>query len=151
MLGATADMGGPGAEADRWDPVAFGTPAGDRVETWRTTPPKGFAQRLEEDLDGLWREAAERAAAVNGALIEAERVTVDGRPAFRRVERIPPGRSWGSGYVATLLVLLDEDTGLEVTVICPDQAGRSGPGSPPALTRARELIGRFTRTLRPTP
>lgn len=140
----------PAASADavRWAPVAYSTPNGDRVEAWRTTPPKGFAERLEDDLDGLWREVAERTAAMNGALIEAERVTVHGRRAFRRIERIPPDGYPGTEYAATLLVLLDDDIGLEITVTCSEPDGRPAPAPPAALLRARRLIETLTTALR---
>jgi hypothetical protein len=105
-------------ETARWWAVGFANRDGDVVQAWSCPLPVDFADRLEKDQEGLRREAAEQAAAGGGKLIEADRVMVDGRPAFRRIVRLPFVAFPTAVYVAGLVVPIDGDTGVEITVTC---------------------------------
>lgn len=104
--------------AARWRAVGFGNRDGDVVQAWSCPLPADFADRLEKDQEGLRREVAEQAAASGGRLIEADRVLVGGRPAFRRIVRLPFAAFPTAVYVAGLVVILDGDIGVEITVTC---------------------------------
>ncbi|HZB32411.1 MAG TPA: hypothetical protein VE465_19795 [Streptosporangiaceae bacterium] len=112
-----AEFGGVAGGAHWW-PVGFGNRDGDVVQAWACPLPADFADRLEKDEEGLRQETAEQAAAEGGRLIEANRVMVDGRPAFRRIVRLPSGAFPAAVYVAALVVPLDSDVGVEITVTC---------------------------------
>ena len=101
-----------------WWAMGFGNRDGDIVQAWSCPLPADFVDRLEKDEEGLRREAAARAAAKGGRLIEADRVIVDGRPAFRRIVRLPADAFPTAVYVAALMVPLDGDNGVEITVTC---------------------------------
>lgn len=101
-------------------PVAFGTPDGVMVEAWRSRLPAWFAARLEDDFEGLRRETADRLAASGAGLIDFQRVRVAGRPALRRIERLPEGMVPGVTYAATLIVVHGDGVGVEIAVTCRD-------------------------------
>lgn len=98
--------------------MGYASGAGDVVQEWACRLPADFTDRLEEDLDGLRREVAEQAAARRGRLIMADRVTVDGRSAFRRIVRLPADSLPVALYVAGLVVPLGGEVGVEITVTC---------------------------------
>lgn len=102
----------------RWWAMGFGNRDGDVVQAWSCALPADFAVRLEKDPEGLRQEVAELAAADGGELIEADRVTVDGRSAFRKIVRLPAGAFPAGVYVAALVVPLGGDIGVEVTITC---------------------------------
>lgn len=106
------------AGAAPWWPVGFANRDGDVVQVWSCPLPADFAARLERDQEGLRREVAEQAAAQGGKLIEAHRVMVNGRPAFRRIVGLPADALPTAVYVAALVVPIGDDVGVEITVTC---------------------------------
>jgi hypothetical protein len=75
---------------------------------------------------------AAQAAADGGKLIEADRVMVDGRPAFRRIVRLSTDTFPTAVYVAGLVVPLADNIGVEITVTCGalgELLGGRPPGS----------------------
>jgi hypothetical protein len=101
-----------------WWPVGFANRDGDVVQVWSCPLPADFVDRLERDQEGLRREVAELVAAAGGKLIEAHRVMVNGRPAFRRIVRLPGDAFPTAVYVAALVVPIGGDVGVEITVTC---------------------------------
>jgi DNA-binding XRE family transcriptional regulator len=108
----------PAGHAGSWQPIGFGNPDGDVVECWACPLPAGFVERLEGDVEALRVETAEGAASGRGVLVEANRVTVDGRPALRRIVRLPAGVISSAVYVAEQVVPVGDEVGLEITVSC---------------------------------
>jgi transcriptional regulator with XRE-family HTH domain len=51
-------------------------------------------------------------------LVEADRVMVDGRPAFRRIVRLPAGAIAAAVYVAEHVVPVGDELGVQITVSC---------------------------------
>lgn len=129
----------PDGRAGLWLPVGFGNRDGDVVESWACTLPAGFTERLVGDAEALRAEAAEQAASDQGMLVEAGRVMVDGRPAFRRIVRLPAGAIAAAVYVADLVVPVGDELGVQITVSC---GALSDLLAPPTSTgihqRARE-------------
>src|SRR3954447_2503397 len=108
----------PPAGDVHWWAMGFGNRDGDVVQAWSCALPADFAARLEKDPDGLRQEVAELAAAAGGELIEADGLMVDGRSAFRKIVRLPAGGFPTGVYVAALVVPLNGDIGVEITVTC---------------------------------
>jgi hypothetical protein len=109
----------------------------------------GFADRLEKDLGGLRRKAAEATAALGAALIDADRVAVAGRSAFRRVERLPAEDLPEVRYAATLIVILGDEFGLEVTITSSAREGTDpGDARDQALARVWRLVERIASMIR---
>ncbi|WP_329242977.1 hypothetical protein OG417_45080 [Actinoallomurus sp. NBC_01490] len=102
----------------RLQPISWRTPDGIGVDIRRTTLPPGFAARLENDFDDLYRNAAERTGDCGGVLLYFDQKQVAGRSALRRVERIADGR-----YAAVLIVVVTNDVGVVVIVECCASAG----------------------------
>ena len=134
-----------------WQPVAYGTANGDLIELWRSTPPPGFSQRLNIELEELREEAAEATAACGATLIDADRVTVAGGPALRRVERLPATLPLRVLYGASLIVVSGDKVSVEVTVTCGDS--HTSPGADracdDALARARQHLDELTPRISP--
>lgn len=119
LCGTAPDRSRPLFRSDlmRLQPVSWRTPDGIGVAIRRTTLPPGFAARLENDFDGLYRNAAERTGDCGGVLLYFEAQQVAGRSALRRVERIADGR-----YAAVLIVVVTNDVGVVVIIECCDSA-----------------------------
>jgi DNA-binding XRE family transcriptional regulator len=133
--------------------MAFGNPDGSVVECWACTLPVNFAEQLVADLDGLRRQAADQLSLSNGRLIDADKETVDGRPAFRRIVHLGVGAFPIAAYVAELVVPLSGGIGLEINVTCgalgglPHTPGRRHPEPSRGATRSTKKDG----THPPTP
>lgn len=142
----TSDLTVGGGDGSQWRPVAYGTVAGDLIELWRSTPPPGFSQRLTIGLDGLRKEAAQVTAVCGATLIDADKVTVVGWPALRRVERLPAAPPSDVRYAASLIVVLEDELGVEITVTCSDlNSPRGGEAAgDDALARARRHLDELT-------
>lgn len=85
---------------------------------WQCPLPDGFVDLLDNDIERLARDVAERAAVLHGKVIKVERVMVDGWPGLLRIVRLPGGGFPAAVYVAGVVVPVGEDEGFEVTVTC---------------------------------
>jgi hypothetical protein len=149
---AAMDQGDPmsaGKRTTHWGAVEYSTSAGDRVVARRCRLPTDFADQLDKDLDGLRQRATEETAALGAALIDADRVAVAGRSAFRRVERLPMEDLPGIRYAATLIVVLGDELGVEVTVTSSALNGtHPADARDQVLARVWKLIEKITSMIR---
>jgi hypothetical protein len=125
-----------GGDLAQLKPVRWRTPDGIGVEIRRSTIPPGFAARLEGDFDRLYQDAAERTGDCGGVLLYFRRQKIAGRPALRRIERIPDGR-----YAAVLIVVVTNSFGVVITIECCDSADTHirGDHAKSALPRTCQL------------
>lgn len=139
----------PGLDMTSLRPVAFGTPDGVVVQAWRSRLPPWFAARLARDLRGLRQEAAEQAATSGAALVDFDTVTVAGRPALRRIERLPEGALPGVVYAGSLTVVHDGDVGVEIAVTCRDTDDTDDTDTDgAALSRTRRIVDEIASIIR---
>jgi hypothetical protein len=107
-----------GAERGLWWAMGFANQYGDVAQAWSCRLPDDFVTLLDTDLERLGDEVAVQAAALHGKVIKIDRVLVDGRPAFLRIVRLPGGGLPGAVYVAGVVVPIDDETGVEITLTC---------------------------------
>ena len=141
------DVGAPQV----WRAVSFGIPGGALVDMWRVAEPFEVP-RLPGEFEARRRHEAAQTAKCDGALIDYDLVTVDGRDALRRVERLPKG----AGYAGMLIIPLDAEFRLEVAITCSEYFCRKnaldGDTEPEEVARQlTETVGSNLRIPGPPP
>ncbi len=124
-------------------PVAFARPGGVTVEAYLSHPPK-LVGDLPGSFDELRDVMSESTAERMGALLRCDLMTVAGRQAVRRIERLPGN----SGYAGILIIVLSDVLTLEVSIVVRASAG---PGGRPTSKMIRQLTATAARNLRLPP